>query len=525
MQVWIEGTNQGSLTNAEGRYQIVGVQAGQVTVRVQSIGFGTVGQTVNVLSGERVTVDFALEEQVLAMDEIVVTGTAGQARRREIGNTISQISSRELDAMPIRNLGDVLQGRIAGGVISDASGQVGAGRAIRLRGVNSLTMANIPLVYVDGGRINSDPFNAAPGVNNAASPLNSLNPDDIDRVEIIKGAAASTLYGTEASSGVIQIFTKRGSRGEPEWSLKVSQGVNNMGHVGPREDPTGLWFNDCTMFPGCPARGSWLRNGHVQKYNLSVQGGAAALSYFLSGRWAKEEGVLDLQHSTDWSLRGNFGFAASPTLNIQFTSAYAHSGIRWLEEGNNAQGLVTSIIRGPAGLSPNVDHSYHFDRQVWTYLDQLTSGVNVLWIPTTWMTHRVNAGLDLSGSESSRERPWGDPLLRGGDRSVNTEDRRRLSFDYAGTLTHSFGQNVSSSSSWGAQLYERFNKGVDGYGRDFAGPGTKVIGSGAVTSSSEGHIRMVSGGVFLEQTLGWQDRLFVTGGVRWDGFSTFGEGL
>src|SRR5690606_23672977 len=119
----------------------------------------------------------------------------------------------------------------------------------------------------------------APGVNNAPSPLSSLNPNDIDRVEIIKGPAASTLYGTEASSGVIQIFTKRGGRGEPQWTLDISQGINNLGHVGPDEDPTGLWFNDCSEFPGCPERGTWLRNGHIQNYGLSVQGGGQALTY------------------------------------------------------------------------------------------------------------------------------------------------------------------------------------------------------------------------------------------------------
>jgi TonB-dependent starch-binding outer membrane protein SusC len=525
VQVFVDGTNLGSLTNADGRYQIMNVPAGQVTVRAQIIGFRTGQATVTVTSGASVAADFEMEEQALALDEVIVTGTAGQARRREIGNTIAQIGARELEEMPIRDLGDVLQARIAGGVISDATGQVGAGRTIRLRGVNSLTMANNPLIYVDGVRINSDPFNAAPGVNNAASPLSSLNPHDIERVEVIKGAAASTLYGTEASSGVIQIFTKRGARGQPEWSLDVSQGINNMGHVGPSEDPTGLWFNDCSMFQGCPARGSWLRNGHIQNYNLSVQGGGEALSYFLSGKWGNEEGVLDLQHQNDWALRGNFGFSASPTLNVQFTSGYTNRGVRWLEEGNNAQSLVINIIRGPAGLSPNTDHSYHFDRQVWTHVDHLTSGINLLWTPTGRLTHRVNAGLDLASAESSRERPWGDPLFPSGDREVNTQARRRLSLDYAGTLTHGFSPDLSSSTSWGSQLYERFDKGVVGYGRDFAGPGRKVVGSGAVTTSSENHIRMVSGGLFLEQMLGWRDRLFVTGGVRWDGFSTFGEGL
>jgi len=524
-QVSIPGTNVGTLTNAEGRYQLVNVPAGEVTVQIEHLGFGSASQTVVVVAGQTVTLDFELSEQVLAFDEIVVTGTAGQARRREVGNTITQITSRELEDMPIRDLGDVLQGRVAGGVISDATGQVGSGRAIRLRGNNSLTMGNNPLIYVDGVRINSEPFQAAPGVNNTASPLSSINPNDIERVEIIKGAAASTLYGTEASSGVIQIFTKRGARGAPQWSMGMTQGINNLGHVGPAEDPTGLWFNDCTEFPGCPSRGSWLRNGHIQNYDLSVQGGGESLTYFLSGKWGNEEGVLDLQHQREWSLRGNFGFDASPTVNVQFMSGYSNRGIRWLEEGNNAQSLIINIIRGPRGLSPNTDHSYHFDREVWSFVDHLTSGVNVLWTPGGGLSHRLNAGLDLASSEASRERPWGDPLFRDGDRQVTSQQRRRLTLDYAGTWDTGLPNTFSSSFSWGGQLFERFDKGLNAYGRDFAGPGRKVVGSGAVTTSSENQTRMVSGGLFLQQMFGWNDRLFVTGGVRWDGFSTFGEGM
>lgn len=524
-QVFIGTLNRGAQTNTDGRFILLNIPAGTHELEVRMLGFRTTTSSVTVPSGGSVTLDVQIEEQAVALDEVIVTGTAGQARRREVGNTITQINSRQLEDMPIRDLGDVLQARVAGGVISDATGQVGAGRTIRLRGVNSLTMANNPLIYIDGVRVNSDPFQAAPGVNNTASPLSSLNPNDIERVEVIKGAAASTLYGTEASSGVIQIFTKRGARGAPLWSMSITQGLNRMGHVGPAEDPTGLWFNDCTMWPGCPERGTWLKSGRIQDYNVSVQGGGESLTYFLSGKWGREEGVLDLQHQSDWALRGNFGAEVGSNLNVQFTTGYSNRSIRWLEEGNNAQSFVINVIRGAAGLSPNADHSYHFDREVWSHIGHLTTGINTVWTPTAGMSHRLNAGLDIANTEASRERPWGDPLFAAGDRDVSSQMRRRLTIDYSGTWATDFLNEMSSSFSWGGQLYERFDRGVSGYGRDFSGPGRKVVGSGAVTTGSENSIRMVSGGLFLQQMIGWNDRLFVTGGIRWDGFSTFGEGM
>ena len=120
-----------------------------------------------------------------------------------------------------------------------------------------------------------------------------IDPRDIERIEVIKGAAASTLYGTEAAAGVIQIFTKRGRAGTARWTANMDQTFTRVGHVGPEADPTGLHLNDCTTAgpsapmqtdpdPDCPASGSWLKMGHGQKFDVNVRGGSEDLTYFLS---------------------------------------------------------------------------------------------------------------------------------------------------------------------------------------------------------------------------------------------------
>jgi len=524
VQISLEGTSIGTLTNREGRYVLVNIEPGRYVVRAQYIGYSSETREVEVQTGQSVQLDFALRTAAIELEGVVVTGTAGQARRREVGNTITQINARELENMPIRDVGDVLQARVAGGLVMDNSGQVGAGRRIRLRGFNSISQSNHPIIYVDGVRISSDPYTASPGVSQASSPLSLINPADIERVEVVKGAAASTLYGTEANAGVIQIFTRRGSRGEPRWSLGIRQGINNLGHVGPKEDPTGLFLNDCTDFPGCPASGTWLRNGHTQGYDLSVQGGGETLTYYLSGRFEHEEGVIDPQYQQGWALRGNFGFDAGPGLNIRFTNSYSHQTVRWLPDGNNAEAFLINVIRGPRSNSPDYNHRPILEAEHFSFVNQMTSGVNVTWTPTSSMSHRLNMGVDLADSEATRERPWGYVFLKTGDRTTNNRHRRTLTMDYAGTWNTQIGSNWTSSLSWGGQLYDRFTKTVNATGEDFSGPGAKVISSGARTSASETRLRVVSGGVFLQEMIGWKDRLFVTGGVRWDGFSTFGEG-
>lgn len=524
-QVYVADTRLGALTNAQGRYVLTNVPTGEAVVRVTMVGYATAEQPLSVGSGATATANFELETTALALDEVVVTGTAGQARRREIGNTIAQIDADEIANMPIQNLGDVLQGRIAGGQILGASGQAGVGQTIRLRGNNSISQGNVPLIYIDGVRVLNTPYPGVDGVNQSPSPLNFINPEDIARVEIIKGAAAGTLYGTEASAGVIQIFTKRGAQGAARWTLSVEQGFNNLGHVGPEEDPTGLNLEDCSAFPGCPESGSWLRTGQVQDYNLSVQGGTEQVDYFVSGNWGREEGVIAPQNSVDWGARGNVGFSAGEDLTIQFNNAYRHQTIRWLSDGNNGEGLLINIIRGERGRAPNADVSPLLEEYAGSLIDHFVTGVNTIWTPSADLTHRFNAGLDYATAESLRERPWGFVFRPDGSRSLSSFQKRTLTLDYAGTWSTTLLSSFQSSLSWGGQFYDEFLREFEGEAEGFAGPGDKTLDSGALSRSGESRQRVASGGFFIQEMVGWNDRLFVTAGIRWDGYSTFGEGF
>src|SRR5690606_33080401 len=165
-QVSLPGSGRGSLTNAQGEYLIVNVPAGTHAVRVQMIGYTSQEEQVTVSAGETATADFEISESAIALDEVVVTGTAGAARRREVGNSISQVKVSEV-AEPVQDVADLLQGRAAGVSVSTSSGSLGAGASIRLRGTNSVALSNQPLVYVDGVRVRSDPYpkNNPPGYN------------------------------------------------------------------------------------------------------------------------------------------------------------------------------------------------------------------------------------------------------------------------------------------------------------------------------------------------------------------------
>ena len=527
-QVSIRGLQTGALTGEDGSYSIRGVPTGTHTLVVRLIGFGQRTRQIEVTSGQTTTADFDLREQAIEMEGIVVTGTAGGARRREIGNTITQINAEEVQDVPTQQVTDLMQGRISGATILENSGQVGAGSTIRIRGNNSLT-SNDPLIYVDGQRIDNSSSGAFEDeANQSVGFLDNLNPQSIERIEVVKGPSATTLYGTEASGGVIQIFTKSGSGVEgARWNLQVRQGMNVLPRVGPEEDPTELHMNcgvEETEIPGCPDRGSYDRPGHSQNYSLSVRGGASGINYYLSGSGALENGVLPTQGQDRWGIRGNFGFQPASSLNIQFNNLVTSREVSWVPDGNNAEGFLLNVFRGEDGYTPNNNDMEIFDMELTSNVTNVTSGVNVTWNPTSEITQSLKAGIDYNAQQYEEFKPYGYWSTARGNRESDEFVSRVLSLDYTGTWSTDFGDSFSSRFSWGGQLFHNYERSLNGFGEFFAGPGDKLIEDAAQTEIfGEDLLTIVEGGAFFQEQIGWNDQLFVTAGLRIDGNSTFGE--
>ena len=236
VQVFIPALDIGGLTGPNGRYLLTNVPAGTHEIRFGRIGYRTVSREVTIRTGATLELNVSLGEQAIALDEIIVTGTAGGVEKRALGNAVSTINSSRLAeriATP-PDISRLINGRAPGVFFQPFSGSMGMGGRVRLRGGASFSLPLEPLIYIDGVRVDNraktgpttvrDP--GSPGIYPSISRLNDLNPEDIDRVEIIKGPAASTLYGTEAANGVIQIFTKRGRPGPARWSASASVGPN-----------------------------------------------------------------------------------------------------------------------------------------------------------------------------------------------------------------------------------------------------------------------------------------------------------
>lgn len=556
-QVYVEGLRIGTLSNADGRFIILNVPAGTHTVRVDLLGFAPAERQVTVAAGGSAAADFSLTETAIALEELVVTGTAAEVRAKEVGNALDAITSRDLEFLPVTNPEDIIGGRVPGVTVAQAAGQPGTGGTIRIRGQNTASQAPEPLIYIDGVRVYNQPISIGGAARQSISPLQDINAEDIERVEVVKGASATTLYGTEAAGGVIQIFTKRGVAGAPIWTADVTAGFSSMGQVGPDGDPTELftqcgrtedffglsmsrstagervYFEDAT----CPSSGRWFKAGAQQRYGLSVRGGSERVSYYVAGNYSDANGTLETQRSRDGGFRGNLDFQPLDDLSVALNTSYTRRNSRFVEDGNNANGFLLNVGRGTNGNfkggkgedCANVtvlcaSNGYLFDSENTGTSDRYTTGMVLTYNPIEALSNRFSVGWDYLSFESEEWEPFGHLRNPGGFYSSETNNRSKLSVDYAGSLRNELGGSLVSTFSWGGQIFrDRFRTKFVST-QEFAGPGKPTLTSGGgATNVTDATVAITNAGMFLQESLGYQDRLFLTAGLRVDGNSAFGD--
>lgn len=562
VQVYLVGEELGSLSRADGRFLILNVPVGSYEVRAERIGYETTTQSVQVTSGGTTTVEFRLPEQALGLDEIVVTGTAGASRRREIGNAISQINVADVADRPISTT-DLLQGAAPGVDITGGSGELGQGKQIRLRGNSSVSMTNQPIIYIDGVRMMDGAFPTVdgadfPGGRGAlvtVSPLDNINPNDIDRIEIIKGSAATTLYGTEASAGVIQVFTKRGSQGAPVWTAEVQQGtgwIQQFGAPGAQylhmehymrdawwgggyeggdlsescvTDENSRWGNHHSSGEGAC---SWPGAVWLQNYNLSVRGGAQTLQYFVSGQYQNDTGALPRDELEKYNFRGNFTMTPAEGLQLQWNTGFTSQWMSNTSTGNNAQGITLNAFRQERSYFATRDPermAVVLDYDLQQRIERLTTGGTVVYSPMPDFTNRFTVGYDFSSQEGRNLRDFGFEQFPQGGLMNSTWQKRLLTFDYVGTYSFRLSEALRSNFSWGGQAVGDEVRQVEAWGEDFPGAAEPTVGSAALTTGNEERQKVWTAGFFFQNVFDISNRYFITAGLRVDGNSAFGEGF
>jgi TonB-linked SusC/RagA family outer membrane protein len=550
-QVSVPGTGRGTLTNNDGEYLIPGIPTGSQTVRVNMIGYAAEEQTVTVSAAGAAVANFALDESAIALDGIVVTGTVGDTRRRSVGNAVAQIDAADIvETAPVNSMQDLLNARAPGVVIIPGSGTVGSGSRIRVRGISSLSLSQEPLIYVDGVRVNNaqgtGPINQGFG-SGVISRINDFDPDNIESIEIIKGPAAATLYGTEASNGVIQIITKKGAMGAPRFNFGMRQGANWFANASGRiytnyglDRETGeiatISYDDLVAL-----NGDIVRTGHMQQYDLDVSGGNEGVRYYIGGGWERNEGIEPSNELNRYNSRANITISPTQNFDVQANVGYVSGrtdlpleagggGIFWTTYFSTPFNLGTPRNGFYSATPAAYAHAY----SIWQDVDRFTGSIQLNHRPTDWFSQRFTAGTDLTNQKDSEiveriEDPdfqfFFSPGTIRGYKETTARSVYYNTVDYSATIRTDPTPSISSSTSGGAQLYRRFSEFVFGYGEEFPARGLRTISAATGEKiSAEDYVENTTVGVFLQQQLGFRDeRMFLTAAVRADDNSAFGE--
>lgn len=573
VQVFVVGSSNGAVTNAQGAYRLIVpnvTAAFRLELRARTIGYTQVTKAANVVPDEVVKVDFALQQSSLQLDQVVVTGSGQATEVKKLGNTIAIVKPPE--NMPMSDVSNILQGREPGLVGLPSGGLTGEGAKIRIRGNSSLSQSNEPIIFVDGIRINAGGGQAANG-NVGSSRLDDFDPNSIERIEVLKGAAAATLYGTEASNGVIQIFTKRGNVGAPRWNVSFQQEAIRMPD---RVAPNSFYVKDTvvanrispllgytptpfTVYEEPLFKDFMTEAGSGSTITAQVQGGSPTVTYFVSMRNQNEDGPF-----------GNSGFGPSDdvarrqqaTVNLQLIptskmrigvrTSYTNSFLRSPEANNNIYGSnsltymarpefanctnssVAGRFRCTAAGNPFGNQAFMTVRESMQQLNDQSVGrfagaMDVQYQFVEGLSLAVTGGYDFTAQRDVGFSPFGYNVdlftaqTPDGARFVRQERQGVITIDSKIAWNKQINPTWESSFVAGLQVFNNQTTAHTANGTNFPGPGIVQIGAaGANQTIGEGFLTTINGGYFAQEQLSFNDYLTGTIGGRYDFSSAFG---
>ena len=547
-RVSLAGTRISALTASDGRYLLGSVPAGTQTVKVVIIGYGTREREVTVTLGSTLEADFRLEVSGVDLDQPVTAG-AGPSERRKVGTSLPAIDFDRIgEDFPVDGFSHALEGRIPGLRSTGTNGGIGSGRELRIRGTDSFgATRQRPLVLIDGVRVDTEKleWGGMKGVTccffsggAGEDRLSDLNPEEIDRVEVLKGPAAAALFGSEGSAGVIQVFTKRGrSNTPPTVTVSTGMGFNRL-----RANlPTRLRPN----FTGPDGFAAWdpnehlIENGIVNNYDLTISGGGRDVTYFAVGGLTYEEGSVKPSDQTRANLRVNLNWAAADNLSVDLASGFVRNTIRPLQTGNNWLGVFTNaMLSNPFDATEEEPYGGGLNQEVAvadaqairtvSETDRWTARVQVNYEATPNFTHRLTIGADRVSERKTRTLPWGryyTYLGDRGERNVGSRYSGKFTVDFLSTYDYedlAGMRGLSGSVAVGVQVYWDDISTAMATGRGYDGP-ISTLHEAAETVADEGMFERRGRGVFAMNRLDLGQDFSLTTAVRVDGRTAFGD--
>ena len=559
--VVVKGTSNGVVTKTDGTFTIGNVPADGILV-IQAFGL----ETQEVTVGSQTNISVSLSD-TKALDEVVVVGY-GTTTKRNLTGSVSTIKAEDIGTLPtVSTFENALTGRTAGVQVNAQNGVLGAPVTVRIRGTASLNASSQPLYVLDGIPLtggNQGTGSGQVGITfggSGTNPLKNLNPSEIASIEVLKDAAASAIYGSRASNGVILITTKRGAAGKPKVNINyyggTTEAVNLLDMMNGAQF-TQIW-NDAVDNRGLPAAfrvdptaiGNTdfidlvTRRGFVQELNVSVSGGDNNTKYFASVGASDAEGYIERNELQRFNVRLNLDQRISDKVSLAFSVAPSRSTNLRIGE-NNAFGAPITFAslyypnvdaRDPATGLPNLDFAPNPFAQTngtplsnlegtefKSVLTQIIANVSLNYQFLPYLSARTTFAVDHFQLEERRRS--GSLTTDGFGVGIGDAANSQF-FNYTWTNTLNYNQNFGDhqvSALLGTEIQVSENTSINVAGNQFADDGLKTLNSGAAITGGGGFnsdFRFF--GIFSRATYSYKNRYIVSLTARSDGSSRFGR--
>jgi TonB-linked SusC/RagA family outer membrane protein len=557
-QIRIVGTDRGAVSADNGQFTITNVKPGTYEIRSLRIGFRASTKTVTITAGGTTTVPFTLAVAVVTLDQVVTTATGGTERKRENGASIGVLRVDSLPLAAVKSAADALSSRIPGVTVEQPNGTAGSSTRIRIRGSNSISMSNDPLIMVDGVRVDNT-SNSSAIFTGASGPsrLNDINPNDIADIQVIKGPAAAALYGTAAANGVIQITTKRGQQGRTRFSAYAENGSvredtkfpANYSQIG--ITPDGDHVTDCNLLSQadgvCTAiadslaiwnpleQASPFVRGNRSSYGLSASGGNAATTYYVGGSYLQEQGIYESNKLRNIDFHSNMHSQLTDNFDVTVNAGYMDGYVTRPPDGDNLGSIVSQGLFGSAFDDPELRGYFYASpytsQQIQTEQDvhHFTGSTTGNYLPLRWLTLTAVGGVDYVNRLDAQFiapgafSPAQDPNFAQGQRTLAPYQFFNYTANGSAVARYSLSRiGAAASSTLGIQYNRSRVQGSRAFGQNLA-PGTESLaGASALFSVGETNSGLATVGYLAQQQLSWSDRVFATAAIRTDRTSAFG---
>ena len=566
----------GAASDKDGTYRFIVpsnlVRGQRVDLSVRYIGYRSEVAQVTLTPSANVVQDFKLRVDVLKMEEVVVTGMGVGVEKEKLGVTIGKVKTQEIAESDEGNLVSALHGKVANVEITSTSGEPGAATYIRIRGVNTIRGGTQPLMVVDGTPINNQMIfgGNSTGGHGGTTPTNrasDINPEDIESIEILKGAAASAIYGSRANNGVVLITTKSGKFGRPQLSYKVAytidrvtnlpelqttygQGVDGVGYTGNVPWSWGAKLTSST--PAYNHAEELFETGHTLENNLTLSGGTEATTYYLSLSRYSQNGTMKSDNSdyNRTAVRVKASQRIGSKFNLMGNIAFSDVGMDRIQRGSNVSGLMLGALRTPPDFNNEIylnEYGFHrsyrfpdratlggtrgYDNPFWVLNEHLNpsdvgrafGNIKVDFDPVDWINVSYTLGHDYSEDERRTVIPIGSSDKPEGRIIREKFNYKETSGRLAVTATRRFTPaNLVLNVMAGQELNQRSYNNFTTIGDGMSVFGFDQLDNTTSWSPDEYEWKIRDEAYFGQIMVDMWDQLYVSAAIRNDGSSTFG---